>query len=402
MRISALTGRNGPWSWPSLVSVPVLVLAMVAAGAGAGAASASAATPAGTAGTAVSATCRHATGPFRVSGTKVRGSGGRVFVPYGITVPGLANQHWTTSVAKDLAKIRATAKSWCANTVRLQVAQDNLIGDTGHTFMPGYLAAIKREVALAERHHLVVVLNDQTETAPESVTFQKGPTPGTEKFWKDLIPVYGSARQVIFDLFNEPRTFSTGMSQAQEWALWHSGGTFDGSRYIGMAKLAADLRAAGARNLFWAEGPDFAASFAGMERQHALLTSPNIVYAIHHPAGGHNTSRWFKDFGYLINTGVAPVVDGEWTNYRPFGTPNAECWNNAPRKVPVFLKYLADHGVGMTAYQLAAGLLVRPGSSSLADPTTISARTWTCAVASGPTSQGAGAQILRWYRQHNS
>jgi Cellulase (glycosyl hydrolase family 5) len=392
-RMAGLPRSGGLPRWPSLVSVSALLLATAVSGADAG--------PAASAATAPSAACRHATGPFHVSGTKVRGAGGRVFVPYGITVPGLANRNWKASVSKDLTKIRATARFWCANTVRLQVAQDNLIGDTGHVFAPKYLAAIKREVALAERRHLVVVLNDQTETAPKSVTFQLGPTPGTETFWKDLIPVYGSDRQVIFDLFNEPRTFSTGMSQAQEWRLWHSGGTFNGFRYIGMAKLAADLRAAGAHNLFWAEGPDFAATLAGLERQHALLTSPDVVYAIHHPAGGHNTSAWFKDFGYLINTGVAPVVDGEWTNYRPFRKPNAECWRNAPRKVPVFLKYLADHGVGMTAYQLAAGLLVK-SDSHLADPTTISARTWTCAVARGPTRQGAGALIMRWYRAHNS
>lgn len=377
-----------------------LIIALAAAGTGAASAATTAGRAAGTPAASAAAGCRHATGPFRVSGIRVHGRGGTTFVPYGITVPGLANRNWQASVSKDLAKIRATAAAWCANTVRLQVAQDNLIGNTGGTFAPRYLTAIKREVALAERRGLVVVLNDQTETAPASVTFQKGPTPGTEKFWKDLIPAFGSARQVIFDLFNEPRTFSSGMSQASEWRLWHSGGTFEGSRYIGMAKLARDLRAAGSRNLFWVEGPDFAATLAGLVRQHAKLGTSNVVYAFHHPAGVHKTSAWFKDFGYLINTRVAPVVDGEWTNYRPFGQPNAECWGDARKQVPVFLRYLASKGIGMTAYQLDAGLLVTPGGG-LTTPTRIGA-SWTCQVASGRTRQGAGAKILGWYRKHNS
>ena len=37
---------------------------------------------------------------------------------------------------------------------------------------------------------------------------QKGPTPATETFWKDLASVSGHDPQVIFDLFNEPRTSS--------------------------------------------------------------------------------------------------------------------------------------------------------------------------------------------------
>jgi Cellulase (glycosyl hydrolase family 5) len=363
--------------------------------------------PGAVAGTAATASCQHAVGPFRVSGTKVLGSGGKVFTPYGITVPGLANYpspKWKQTIGLDERKIVATADSWCANTVRLQVSQDNLLGPLGTGFSTAYLQAIQTEVSLAERHHLVVVLNDQTETAesaPQPITYQRGPTPGTETFWKDMILSFGSDKQVIFDLFNEPRTFSAGMSPAQEWSLWHDGGTFKGDNYIGMAKLAADLRAAGAPNLFWVEGPDYAASFAGMVRQHAVLTSPGIVYAFHHPAGGHNTTAWFFDFGYLINTHVAPVVDGEWTNYQPFGTANpAECWKNAPTKVPVFLSYLASKGIGMTAYQLQQGLLVKSGTN-LADPTTITAA-WSCTVTKNPTNEGAGALIMKWYRAHNS
>jgi Cellulase (glycosyl hydrolase family 5) len=350
----------------------------------------------GRAGAATS--CQHATGPFHVSGTQVLGAGGKVFVPYGITVPGLANQNWSASVAGDENKINATASSWCANTVRLQVAQDNLIGVDGSSYNAQFMAAIEEEVSLAESDGLVVVINDQTETA--TVDYQLGPTPGTETFWKDIIGVYGSDHQVIFDLFNEPRTYSSGMSQAQEWGLWHDGGSFDGNNYIGMAALASYVRAADASTLFWVEGPDYSASFAGMESQDALLSTSGVVYAVHHPAGAHDSSAWYDDFGYLINTGVAPVVDGEWTNYQPSPNANSECWSDAPTQVPVFLSYLTSHGIGMTAYQLAEGLLVT-SNSDLADPTTINAATWSCTPTSTPTNQGAGALIMNWYQEQN-
>ena len=320
--------------------------------------------------------------------------------PYGITVPGLANDpDWADSVTMDEAKIRAAAQYWCVNTIRLQVSQDNLIGDTGSTppYQP-YLTAIKTEVSLAESLGLVVVLNDQTETSSVRNSYQQGPTPGTETFWKDLIPTFGSDPQVIFDLFNEP-SYNQGTTAAQEWSLWHNGGSYQGATYIGMATLAADLRAADASTLFWVEGPAYASTFAGMEQNNALITTGNVVYAFHHPAGDHDTSAWYDDFGYLISTGVAPVVDGEWTNYQPFSGTNSECWADAPSQVPVYLSYLADHGIGMTAYQLAPGLLIAP-NGNYDDPTVIDSQ-WTCTPASGPTDEGAGTKIMNWYQTQN-
>ena len=91
---------------------------------------------------------------------------------------------------------------------------------------------------------------------------------------------------------------------------------------------------------------------------------------------------------------MAPVVDGEWTNFQPFASPGEpvkdvnteECWTDAPTAVPIYLIYLGSHGIGMTGYQLSAGLLVGTDGST---PTTINAATWTCSVStSGPTNNG--------------
>jgi Cellulase (glycosyl hydrolase family 5) len=356
------------------------------------------------------AACGKVTGPFRVSGTLVLDASQKPFVSYGITVPGLQGPDWTGYTALDLQKITATATEWCANTVRLQLDQDELLGPDGTSVNQAYLAAIEAEVVLAEHDQLVVVLNDETNLSPSPAQYvERGPTPATETFWKVLAKLYGNDPQVIFDLFNEPRMYSTGMSQAKEWHLWLDGGLFRGVYYpFGMAQLAGYVRTTlGARNLFWIEGPNFSASFAGMVQQHALLHVSGVVYALHHPAGQPGPTAWNDDFGYLVTDRVAPVVDGEWTNYEPAptNTPTSQptsCWSDAPAAVPEFLQWLAGNSIGLNVYQLQPGFLIR-SYGNLALPTTMNAKTWSCQSSQETEpGQGAGSQVLAWFQQQNS
>lgn len=337
------------------------------------------------------AACRTARGPFHVKGTNVTGAHGRVFVPYGITVPGLANGGYRPFIPLDDAKIRATARSWCANTVRLQIGQDNLVGASGRGFSLTFLRAVEGEVKVAEKSHLVVVLNAQTE----DVGNQLGPTKATVLFWKDLSRIYRRDPQVVFDLFNQPRiTTQARCGDTQDWRIWHNGGKVGGRTYVGMQTLVRDVRADGARNLIWVEGPCFANSLNGLGSH--LIKGGNIVYAFEHPHGVHTSAQWYADFGWLIFRHVAPVVDAEWTNY---AAAKSECWPDAPTAVPAFLRYLARHGVGLTGYQLKKGLLIR--SADLADPTRIvtSGRgRWRCA---NGLDEGIGTDLLSWFRRHN-
>ena len=392
--------------WRGVVAASALALS--ASAAAAGAPPARAVTPAG-AGPG-SAACGRAVGPFTVSGTQVLDGNGNAFISYGLTVAGLQGPEWDGSYLQDRAEITATADDWCGNTVRLQLNQDDLVGPDGTGFDQSYMAAIKSEVALAESYKLVVVLNDETNLAtPAEQAVQRGPTPGTDVFWKDLTKVYGNDPQVIFDLFNEPRMYSAGMSLAQEWQLWLDGGTFGGVSYpFGMAALANYVRTTlGARNLFWIEGPNFSASFAGMVQEHAVLHTSGVVYAVHHPAGRAGTGSWVDDFGYLITDHVAPVVEGEWTNYEPAPTSGpaaapSSCWPDAPASVPQFLRYLTQYGIGLNAYTLQPGFLIK-SYADLADPTTMNAKTWTCQSDSeAQPGQGAGAEVMAWFQQQNS
>jgi hypothetical protein len=334
-------------------------------------------------------------------------SGGQAFVSYGITVPGLQFGGWRRYRELDLEKIAAIANYWCANTVRLQLNQDDLF--TARGFDADYLAAIDAEVSMAEHYHLVVVLNDNTEFGPVAErSGQKGPTQDTETFWGILASRYGDDPQVIFDLFNEPRTYAPGMAPAQEWRLWLHGGWFGGAYYpFGMAELAAYVRnTLHAQNLFWIEGPDNSASFAGMISEGALLNVGGVVYALHHPAGAHNPAAWDADLGYLLAAGV-PVVDGEWTNYEPAPTahpmpPRTSCWSDAPATVPQFLQYLTAHDIGLNVYQLEPGYMIK-SYLDLADPTTINAATWSCVSNREPQpGQGAGSAVMAFFAQHNA
>jgi len=398
----ALAAMTAAGAAPPASAAPTTASAASAAAGGDPAAQGSVPAPAGP-------SCLKAAGPFSVRGTQVLGKQGQPFVSYGLTVPGLQVQDWRNFTGLDQQKIVAAAVDWCANTVRLQLSQDNLFGTDGTGFDPLYLNAIQSEVALAESYDLVVVINDQTEFGgPIARSTQRGPTAATEAFWKDMTSLYGNDPQVIFDLFNEPRMYSPGMSQAQKWQLWLNGGWYGDTFYpFGMAGLAAYVRnTLGARNLFWIEGPDNSDSFAGMVSSGALLKVSGVVYALHHPSDPQDPASWDADFGYLVETGVAPVVDGEWTNYEPVPTvgyqpPRSSCWPNAPTAVPQYLAYLSSLGIGLNAYQLQPGYLIR-SYSNLADPTTINARTWSCQSDREPQpGQGAGSLVMAWFEQQN-
>ena len=414
MEKSGVAGWRALTGWQRVAGAAVALAALVAGGAAPPASAAptvtgGSPTAQGSVPSPAGPSCLKAAGPFSVHGTQVLGKQGQPFVSYGLTVPGLQVLDWRNFTGLDQQKIVAAAVDWCANTVRLQLSQDNLLGPNGTSVNQAYLNAIQSEVALAESYHLVVVINDQTEFGgPVARVTQRGPTAATETFWKDMASLYGNDPQVIFDLFNEPRMYSPGMSQAQKWQLWLNGGLFGGTFYpLGMAGLAAYVRnTLGARNLFWIEGPDNSDSFAGMVSSGALLKVSGVVYALHHPSDPQDPASWDADFGYLVETGVAPVVDGEWTNYEPGPTVSyqprrSSCWPNAPTAVPQYLAYLSSLGIGLNAYQLQPGYLIK-SYSNLADPTTINARTWSCQSNREPQpGQGAGSLLMTWFEQQN-
>jgi cellulase (glycosyl hydrolase family 5) len=329
--------------------------------------------------------CRKAHGPFHDDGTKVLQADGSPFLSYGVTVTGLAHQDYQGHVNDDVQQIDATAQSWCSNTVRLQVAQDNLVGETGSTYSKQFMDAINTEVIQAERDGLVVVINAKTD----DVEGEPAPTDATVAFWHSLMGMYRGNPQVVFDVFNEPRLYMGSVDAT--WKAWQQGGTRDGRTYLGMQDVVDSIRHDGANNLVWIEGPG-AASTLKHVRGYPITGGP-LSYAIHHPRGNHDPSVWDADFGFLVRDGVAPVMAGEWAQY---ASSKSECWKDAPTAVPTFLKYLEAHSIGLNVWELAQGVLLE--SADLADPMDIGSN-YHCVDG---LNQGAGRQIMDWYKRQNA
>jgi hypothetical protein len=337
---------------------------------------------------AQAAACRHVTGPFHENHSEITDSAGRRYIPYGIVVTGLGNPNWAEHQPGDAPEIAASAASWCANTLELQVfqyAMFNANGSVNSTF----LGLVESEVSQALGLGLVVAIDDQTEGGPPNSAGL--PEAQTKTFWNVLNGVYGHNTDVIFDLYNEPRRVGS-YSEKATWQYWRNGGKYRGTKFIGMQTLASYLRRIGSRNLFWIEGPHTGGSLQYI-RQYQVTKAGPLEYGVNHPGGvnaPHDAAYWNTRFG--SNASVVPMTDTEWTNY----ASTRSCWANAPKSVPAFLTYLAQHHMGLMAWTLTPMVLVE--SANLADPTRIKSN-WAC---KNGLDQGAGHQIMQFFRKYNS
>lgn len=383
-------------------------------------------------------------GPFHIApdNRTITDRDGRPFVTYGTSVSALSDPIFASypgyieGQAKtiDIPKINATADVWCGNTVRIQVSQHNVTAN-GRTCDVAFLAgALDPEVRDAEAHHLVVVINDNTESDPNAGS-QKDPTAATVTFWRCVAQHtqdwpggvrYGQDPQVIFDVFNEPRADACqrgdgghGPGGPFDLALWRNGGTYPGCgdgpvEYVGMNTLVQRIRQDGARNLLWVQGPGAGSTLAGLTSY--LVSDPrrDVVYSVHHPytklGAPVGRATWWKAFGYLVDAsatrGLAPVVVGEWTNFSAAQTDLPYCWPNAPQAVPEFLGYLAAIGVGLNVYQLSDGTMLQADGPPWTDTTNYTDSPWQpsdCEFTSGwmPPLLGAGQDVLTWFQNQD-
>ena len=333
---------------------------------------------------AQAAACHHEKGPFRVRGTVVTGSTGR-YIPYGINLTGLAHTDYADRMAQDEADITGAADDWCANTVRFQIRQANLVSVTGHVSR-AFLNAVTAEVHFAEARGLVVVLNLQWQM-DDAALVESMPTRRSEAFWASLASVFGTDPSVVFDIFNEPA-----QRAPCGWAFWRNGGECLGHHYLGMQALADYIRAR-APNLFWVEGIS-AGSLLNEAWQYHITGDGPLEYSEHRPPGRHQYQTWDHEFGYIARGGHAPVVEGEWADYARPNAPWA-CWDNAPVSAPRFLTYLRVRGFGLIMTLLVKNQLIKSGN--LNDPTRFQSN-WSCTAG---LDQGVGHQAQQWFIRQN-
>jgi hypothetical protein len=373
--LGAGLGRLAP-----ILPLAISLVAALAAGTGGTSTAGTRALPSARA----TASCHHEKGPFHVRGTVVTGSTGR-YIPYGINITGLAHTDYAAQLPQDEADITASADDWCANTVRFQVRQGNLVSPAGHVSQ-AFLKAVTREVRFAENRGLIVVLNLQWQLDTAKLA-ESMPTRRSEAFWSSLAAHFGGDPSVIFDIYNEPEQFS-----ACGWAFWRNGGMCHGRHYLGMQALADYVRAR-APNLFWIEGIGAGASLNDAWRYHITGDGP-LEYSEHRPPGVHQPRTWDSVFGYIARGGHAPVVEGEWADYARPHAPWA-CWDNAPVSAPRFLRYLRAGGFGLIMTLLVQGQLIQ--TANLDDPTRFRSN-WSCTRG---LDQGVGHQAQQWFFRQN-
>jgi hypothetical protein len=335
--------------------------------------------------------CRAISGPFRMRGAEILNAQNQRYIPYGIGIVGLARDLYAGTLERDKEQIAAAQKSWCANTVRLQVSQYQLIDGTG--FNPAklhvntsFLNAVTEEVQYARGLGLMVVLNLQTQSDPDFDQTLNLPTRRSLFFWQTMAARFGHDQGVVFDLFNEP-------GQVGTWAKWRNGFRQGGVTYLGFQRLAEVVRTTGAKNILWVEGTMRAGSLKGAWDYHLTGVGP-IMYAEHRPPQPNTVATWRPTFGYLAEKNLAPVVVGEWAQYARSDAPWA-CWDDAPRAVTRWLRYLESIDVGVVANKLVPGQLIQ--SSDYADPT-IFKSDWRC---ENGLNQGAGLRVMHWFHRQD-
>jgi Cellulase (glycosyl hydrolase family 5) len=377
--------------------------------------------PAGTQPAAATSACGRVAAPaaakLQVAGGQMQDSDGNPVVPYGISlVGGPETKYWRESEKAASAQIVASHKFWHANTVRVQVGEAILLDKPtpGHSYNVPFAATVNRLVCQVLAQGQIAVINDTTLFSTRS----RGPTERSVRFWQFMAKRYRGL-PVIFDVFDEPRLGRNPKTDhfyplSRVWAMWHAGGAIAGKRYTGMQALVDAVRGQHADNVIWAEEPWYLEPeklpTAALSKH--LLTGGNIVYAFHKVTLDEQ-SRSFRALQAAVAQGV-PLVDSEWSQFAAINRP-WECQDDAYAGVPRFLSFLHFARVGLMAWSLQPGALVKgsPGVDTvhdgndfrftsnpydLAAPNTMQPD-YGCNTAS--LGQGAGAALQDFFAQYS-
>lgn len=304
---------------------------------------------------------------FRVVRNEFVAPDGRQFVPYGfvlycLALTSLSCEHPTTEDPNtDFDRIWAASRYWHANTVRIQVAPQNLFGSAPYD--ASNLKILDEEVKLANRLGMVAIVTLQTEEFDGPPL----PTRSALRFWGFMARHFRSNPMVFFDLYNEPR-LTPRLGEEWMWNLWRNGGTAEvkgkEETFVGMQELVDRIRATGAENIIIAEGNQGDHDLSELPR--FLLTGSNVGYGIEPDLTPSDDApdQWAANWGNQASS--VPISMEAFQDY-----PAAEvCNSESPTLLPELLDYLHDKRLGLIVYSLQRGDLVV--GQNLEDPTTFS------------------------------
>jgi hypothetical protein len=310
---------------------------------------------------------------LRVVGNQMVDSQGHPFVPYGISlVGGPENNFWSLTENSAIAQIIASRRFWHANAVRIQISEALLFDQPtpGHAYNVPLANSINRLVCKILKQGQIPIVNDTTLFTTRS----RAPTERTVRFWRFMSARYGNSLPVIFDLFNEPRLGRnprTGhfIRPRQVWRLWERGGKIAGKKYLSMQRLVDTVRIEQrVRNVIWAEEPWYLdpEKLPTADLHNHLLRGKDIVYAFH-KVGLDDRSKSFRALAAAAAEGI-PMVDSEWSQFAATDRP-WECQDDARSGVPRFLRFMRHVPIGLIAWSLQPGALVKgtPGVDTVND-----------------------------------
>jgi hypothetical protein len=296
-------------------------------------------------------------------GNQLQDTAGNVITPYGISLlSGPETVNWKRSEGAVAAQIIAADRYWHANTVRLQISEHMLFRQPtrGRSYNVAFAKSVDRLVCRIIRQGQIPVINATTIFTGR----EPGPSGRTLRFWRFMSKRYGNRFPVIFDLFNEPQVIRNPRTREflkpdDVWRIWRDGGTVDGKRWLGMQDLVDEIRTRQhVSNVIWAEEPYYTtADKASLDLlpQH-LLRGADIAYAFHKPSMVWD-SRSFRDLREVAQKKI-PLVDSEWGQFAATDRPwmcQPDSYTTAPR----YLQFLRDASIGMLAWSLQPGALIR-------------------------------------------
>jgi endoglucanase len=287
-------------------------------------------------------------GPLRTSGTQIIEGNGTPVILRGISYLGLA----TSSHPSDFTE--ATFEhlhAWGFSLVRFFLNED--LWDTQScAYDPDYRAAVGQAVSWTTSLGMVALLTLQAGTPqdigasgsclrPAYGAAGMADAPASDIFWSTVASSFGANPLVAFDLFNEPNGIS-----AQQWL---DGGAQDGFQAEGMQQLYDDVRGAGATNLVFVEGDNWANT---PPSSGDLVQGYNVVYDAHYYTCPHaGPPECTASDPYDPGPGLAPWARFQQANAVPvfvgeFGWPSpADGTYNAN-----VIAYAESQGWGWAAY----------------------------------------------------
>ena len=361
---------------------------------------------------------------YHTNGQAVVDNAGNTLPIYGVQVGELMDPTWSTLPSKTNLTpsfIQAMHDTWHANTLRLQLTNENLCAPGTITFDPSnnngycksdpllqkpnasYVSEIKQVVGWAETADMNIIITQQYETDGRYTSKPKMPIADGLAFWKNMAQTFAGDSHVWFDLFNEPDENNNytgtqcpstyGLSychfdclkngyNANDSILQYCTDENNNGNGVGYEALVKTIRQYDTSNLLIAEGnangkmgrwvhyyngtfDDFRLDDTG-----TVGGQNQIIYAIHPYFGNqdnntpNNTkSSWDNDFGsdYTLaaNNGFPFVlIADEFGVYDSTGANCTNSWLNGSPVTSTFFPYLQGLGIGLVGYSMLPGHLI--------------------------------------------